>query len=330
MRTPPGAGSRRVVTCEDGPYGRIELDVLEAGPSDGPVIVLSHGFPESSWSWRHQVAPLAAAGWHVLAPDQRGYGRSSAPSQVTAYGTDELSADLLALLDDVGAEQAVFVGHDWGALLVWDLIRLHPGRVRAAVGASVPFVAWPAPPLTLMRAAAGDNFFYIVYFQELGPAERELGADPRRTLANVLWAASGPAADTLERNPRPAAGTGFLDTMPPPPADGIGAWCSAEDLDAYADAFTASGFFGPVSWYRNLDADHERVKAVDLASLTMPVYFIGGDRDGVITRDPGGVERMRALPGYRGHAMLSGVGHWTQQEDPAGFNAALLGFLATL
>jgi pimeloyl-ACP methyl ester carboxylesterase len=330
MRVPPGTTSRRITTSDAGRFGRIELDVMEAGPADGPVIVLAHGFPESSWSWRHQMAPLAEAGWHVLAPDQRGYGRSSAPGDVEAYGTDELSADLLALLDDVGAEQAVFVGHDWGALLVWDLMRLHPTRARAVVGASVPFVAWPAPPLTLMREASGDNFFYIVYFQEVGPAERELGKDPRRTLASTLYAASGAAWTGAPPAPRPAGGTGFLDTMSGPPGGVIGPWCTDEDLDAYVDAFEASGFFGPVSWYRNLDADHERVKHVDPSTLTMPTTFIAGDKDMVIARDPSGIDRMQVLPGYRGHTLLPGVGHWTQQEDPAGFNAALLSFLKGL
>ncbi len=118
--------------------------------------------------------------------------------------------------------------------------------------------------------------------------------------------------------------------MPAPPPEGIGAWCTDDDVDAYTDAFTASGFFGPVSWYRNLDADYERVKGVDVSTLTMPVYFIGGDQDGVIARDPSGIERMKMLPGFKGSTLLPGIGHWTQQEDPAGFNAALLGFLGTL
>jgi len=190
----------------------VDLDVLESGPVDGPVVILSHGFPESSWSWRHQLPVLGDAGWRVIAPDQRGYGASSRPAAVDAYGTDSLSADLLGLLDETGQEQAVFVGHDWGALIVWDLIRLHPERARGVVGVSVPFVNWPAPPTQLFRQTFGDNFFYILYFQEVGPAERELDADVRRTMHNVLWSASAAGADR-ERELRPAAGTGFLDVM---------------------------------------------------------------------------------------------------------------------
>jgi pimeloyl-ACP methyl ester carboxylesterase len=307
----------------------IELDVIESGPDDGPVVILSHGFPESSWSWRHQLPALGDAGWHAIAPDQRGYGRSSKPESVDAYGTDSLSADLLGLVDETGQEQAVFVGHDWGALIVWDLIRLRPERVRGVVGVSVPFVNWPAPPIQLFRQAFGDDFFYIVYFQEVGPAEKELGADVRRTMRNVLWSASAAGADQ-ERTRRPAVGTGFLDVMGEWPEE-LPAWLTADDLDRYTAAFEASGFFGPVSYYRNLDADYERVKDISPDMLTMPSFFIGGDLDMVVALDPSGVERMRQqLPGYRGDVIIPGVGHWTQQEAPDAFNDALLGFLATL
>ncbi len=150
----------------------VDLVVREAGEPGAPLVVLSHGFPEGAFSWRHQLPALAAAGYHVIAPDQRGYGRSSVPRDVTAYGIDHLTGDLIALVDEAGAEQAVFVGHDWGALIVWDLARLHPERVKAVVGVSVPFVQWPAPPTSLLRAAAGDRFFYMLYFQPVGPAER--------------------------------------------------------------------------------------------------------------------------------------------------------------
>jgi len=307
----------------------VHLDLLESGPADGPVVILSHGFPESSWSWRHQLPSLGAAGWHAIAPDQRGYGASSRPSAVDAYGTDSLSADLIALVDETGQDQAVFVGHDWGALIVWDLIRLHPERVRGVVGVSVPFVDWPAPPTELFRQRFGDRFFYILYFQEVGPAERELEADVRRTMHDILWSASAAGA---EREPKvlPAAGTGFLDVMGEWP-DGLPAWLTDDDLDRYTKAFETSGFFGPVSYYRNLDADRERVKDVPPSSLTMPSFFIGGLLDSVISRDPSGVDRMRKqLPGYRGEVLLPDVGHWTQQEAPAEFNTALLGFLAGL
>ncbi|MGI9029700.1 MAG: alpha/beta fold hydrolase [Ilumatobacteraceae bacterium] len=222
----------------------IELDVVEAGDPTGPAVVLSHGFPECAHSWRHQLEPLAAAGYHVVAPDQRGYGRSSAPTDIAAYGINDLGGDLLGLLDETGHDDAVFVGHDWGALVVWDLARLHPGRVRAVINASVPYTPWPAPPTELFRAQFGDRFFYILYFQTVGPAEAELAADVERTMRTILWAASGDGFPDRPPDPLPAEGTGFLDAMaaagPVPPE--LPAWLTADDLATYVDSFEASGF----------------------------------------------------------------------------------------
>ena len=159
----------------------VGLDVLEAGDPGAPPVILAHGFPESSWSWRHQLPTLAEAGYHAIAPDQRGYGGSSRPGATSRpTGSSALCGDLLGLLDEAGHEQAVFVGHDWGALIVWDLARLHPERVRAVVGGkrALPVLARPADrsaPVT----SSGDRFFYILYFQHVGPAEAELEADIR-------------------------------------------------------------------------------------------------------------------------------------------------------
>lgn len=293
--------------------------------------MLCHGFPESAHSWRHQIEPLAAAGYHVLAPDQRGYAGSSAPTDVDAYGISHLAGDLLALLDDTGHDDAVFVGHDWGALVVWDLARLHPDRVRAAICASVPFTQWPAPPTELFKMAAGDNFFYILYFQDVGPAEAELGADTEATMRTVLWAASGDGFPDVPPEPIPAAGNGFLDSMTtrgPAPAE-LPSWLTSGDLAVYVAQFERSGFFGPVSWYRNLDANYELLK--DRPVPQMPTAFIGGTRDMVIASRPGYVESMEALlPHHLGSVLIDGVGHWTQQEAPGAFNVALLGFLRDL
>jgi pimeloyl-ACP methyl ester carboxylesterase len=308
--------------------GEVRLDLIEAGEPTAPPVILAHGFPESSYSWRHQLPVLADAGFHAIAPDQRGYGRSSAPREVDAYGIKALSADLIGLLDETGHDQGVFVGHDWGALIAWDLARLHPDRVRAVVGVSVPCPFYRGRPTELMRARAGDNFFYIVYFQDVGPAERELEADPRRTLELTLWTASG--AGFTRRGPQPADGTGFLTGAPtPPPLPWP--WLTEADLDRYTEAFEHSGFFGPLSYYRNMDANYELVRDIPSETLAMPSWFITGDNDPVLVMTPGAVERMETrLPGFRGHTVLAGVGHWTQQEDPAAFNVALLGFLTSL
>ena len=328
----PGIRARRAKV------NNVELDLLEAGEPGQPLIILSHGFPEAAHSWRHQIPVLAAAGYHVIAPDQRGYGRSSRPDDVSAYGIKNLCGDLIALVDEAGQEQATFVGHDWGALIVWELSKLHADRARAVVGVSVPFVAWPAPPTQLMRALYGDRFFYILYFQNVGPAEDELDRDPRHTMATVLWGASGrgwPGPEHLPKELPPMEGTGFLTQMSMPPAlpyqGPEGPWLTRQDLDRYADLFGASGFFGPVSYYRNLDANYDIVKDLGPELVTMPTYFIGGTLDPVNMMDPAGPERMkRVLPNFRGSTMIEGAGHWTQQEAPAAFNTALLGFLASL
>ena len=305
--------------------------MTEAGDPDAPAVLLLHGFPECAWSWRHQLEPLAAAGYHVLVPDQRGYAGSSAPTDVEAYGIAQLCGDVVALLDDTGHDDAIVVGHDWGALLMWDLARLEPARVRGAVGVSVPYTPWPVQPTELFRALHGENFFYILYFQEVGPAEAELEADVETTMRTMLWAASGDGAPDVAPDPLPASGTGFLDALAaagPVPA-ALPSWLTAEDLATYVDAFSRSGFFGPLSWYRNLDANHAAVK--DLPAPAMPTAFIGGTRDVVTSGRPGYVESMDdLLADHRGSVLLDGVGRWTQQEDRTAFNEALLRFLRDL
>ena len=176
----------------------VQLHTVEAGEPGAPVVVLAHGFPELAYSWRHQIPALAAAGYHVVAPDLRGYGRSTRPADIADYNVAELSADLIGLLDDVGAEKAVFIGHDWGAPVVWSSAQLHPDRVAAVVGLSVPPIPRAQiPPTQAFRAIFGDNFFYMLHFQEPGVADAELDADPAKTMRRMiggLRASDDPAA----------------------------------------------------------------------------------------------------------------------------------------
>ena len=177
----------------------VELHVVEAGPEDGFPVVLAHGFPELSYSWRHQMAALAAAGCRVLAPDQRGYGRSSRPDAIADYDIEHLTGDLVALLDDLGEEQAVFVGHDWGSMVVWQLALLAPERVAGVVGMSVPFLPrGPIPPVQAMRTVFGDAFFYILYFQEPGVADADLGRDVATTMRRMLCGLTTTNATTTD------------------------------------------------------------------------------------------------------------------------------------
>jgi pimeloyl-ACP methyl ester carboxylesterase len=208
--------------------------------------------------------------------------------------------------------------------------RLHPERTRAIVGISVPFTQFPTTPTELMRAMWGDRFFYILYFQQVGPPEAELEADVRETMRSILWAASGERYRGMPSELPPMEGTGFLTTMADVPA-GLPSWLTEHDLDVYVEAFTTSGFFGPVSWYRNIDANHAAVDGLGPERLTMPSWFIGGTHDVVIAGRPEYVDAMNSmLPGYRGKTMIDGAGHWTQQEAPGATTAALLEFLVGL
>jgi pimeloyl-ACP methyl ester carboxylesterase len=307
----------------------VDLHVVDAGPEDGPVVVLAHGFPELSYSWRHQVPALAAAGYRVLAPDQRGYGRSSRPEAITDYDVHHLTDDLLGLLDDVGAERAAFVGHDWGSILVWHQALLHPDRMTCVVGMSVPFLPRSGlPPTQIFRQLVGDGFFYMLHFQEPGVADEDLGRDPATTMRRMLAGATRPAGADAQAEaaarmfaPGPA---GFVDRIPEP--DGLPPWLAQEELDHYVAEFTRTGFTGGINWYRNLDRNWELTDHVAEASVELPSLFIGGADDPVLVMSPPGVHDDR-LADHRGNVIVPGAGHWVQQERPAEVNEALLRFL---
>jgi pimeloyl-ACP methyl ester carboxylesterase len=318
------------ITHEQVPTNGIELHVTTAGPADGKPVVLCHGFPELWYSWRHQLSALADAGYRVFAPDLRGYGGSTLSKEVSDYGSDKLTGDLCGLLDHYGYEKAAFVGHDWGAMVVWELGRLHPDRVSSLFNMSVPYSAAPAPPTEIFKVIFEGKFFYMLYFQPVGPAEAEFEADPRHFLRTMLYAAGGEGmanANALAID-APAEGTRFLDILGTAP-DVLPAWLTEADVDVYAAAFTQSGFFGPVSFYRNMDANWGRSKDIPASVYTFPVGFITGSLDPVNAMMPGAVEAMAGvMPDFRGGHVVEGAGHWVQQEKPAETNAALLAFLA--
>jgi pimeloyl-ACP methyl ester carboxylesterase len=286
----------------------IELHVLEEG--DGPLVVLCHGFPELAFSWRHQVPALSGAGFRVLAPDMRGFGRSSSPTEVEAYDVVTLCGDLCGLLDALGEDSAIFVGHDWGAWLVWQLAVLHPARVSAVAGLSVPFVPRaPAPPLPIMRRHLGDDF-YIVWFQQPGVADVALARDVRRTLTtHRQWTAQWAQED---------------DRMPERPP-----WLSEQELSVYVEAFERTGFSGGLNWYRNIDRNWELTAAAGERHVEQPAMFLTGERDPVRRFMP--AEAMNGwVSDLRTETVVSGAGHWVQQQEPAAVNDALLRFLRGL
>jgi pimeloyl-ACP methyl ester carboxylesterase len=302
----------------------IDLSVAESG--EGPLVVLCHGFPETSHSWRHQLPALTEAGYHVAAPDMRGYGRSDHPSEVEGYDMVNLADDMTGLLDAMGEERAVFVGHDWGAAVVWSVATLHPERVLAVAGMSVPYRPRSSrAPTGSLKYLFGDTFFYMLYFQAVGPADEELARDPRETLTRFYWSASGdaPAGFTTVRDRH---GTGLLDVLDGAPEEFPG-WLTREDLDHATAEFTRTGFTGGLNYYRSMDRTWELTEHVGQAHVTQPALFIGGQRDPVLRLSPpevmdGWVDDLRAA------VVLPGAGHWIQQERPAEVNEALLSFLA--
>jgi len=286
----------------------IELNVAEQG--EGSLVILCHGFPELAYSWRHQIPALVEAGYRVVAPDMRGFGRSSAPAAIDAYDIVSLCGDLCGLLDALGEESAVFVGHDWGAHAVWQLAVLQPERVRAVAGLSVPFVPRaPAPPIPIMRRHLGEDF-YIVWFQHPGVADEALGRDVRRTLTTSRqWTAQWAQDDG--------------ETAKPPP------WMSEQELGVYVEAFERTGFTGGLNWYRNMDRNWELTADVAERRVEQPAMFLTGERDPVRNFMP-----AEAMSGWvsdlRAEIVVPGAGHWVQQQEPKAVNAALLEFLQGL
>jgi epoxide hydrolase A/B len=310
----------------------INLHIAEAG--EGPLVLLCHGWPESWYSWRHQLPALAAAGYHAVAPDMRGYGQSDKPAEIDRYTVFHLVGDVLGLCDALGQKQAVIVGHDWGSIVAWTAALIRPDRFRGVVGMSVPFFPrLPMSPLTMFKAAAGENFMYILYFQEPGKAERELEADPKRTMRMLLYSASGSMPREKWRREVPKT-AGFLDAMNEP--EKLPAWLSESDLEFYAGEFARAGFRGGLNWYRNFERNWELLAPWADAKVTIPAYFIGGLKDAVVTGPEGsgpgpGVQMLPMFcSDLRGTALLPDAGHWNQQEDPRGTNRALLEFLSGL
>jgi epoxide hydrolase A/B len=279
----------------------VRLRVTEAGERGAPVIVLAHGFPELAYSWRHQIPVLAGAGYHVLAPDQRGYGGSSRPAAVEDYDIHALTADLVGLLDDIGVENATYIGHDWGAMVVWHTALLHPNRVRAVAGLSVP----PIPrarsrPTERWREKFGEDF-YMLRFQEPGVAEAEMEADVASTMRGMfagLVAGDAPLPD----------------------------WITADEFQHYVTEFGRTGFTGALNWYRNYDRNWATTGELVGAKITVPALFVGGTADPIgPTMNPARAREVAAGP-YT-EEWVEGAGHWVQQERPDDVNDLLLRFL---
>jgi epoxide hydrolase A/B len=321
---PPGATQHRMVETNG-----IRLHVAELGA--GPAVILCHGWPETWYSWRHQLPALAEAGFRVLAPDMRGYGRSDRPEAIEAYTQLHIVGDMVGLLDALEIKDAVIIGHDWGAPVAWNSALMRPDRFRAVAGLSVPYS--PRGKISLIDAfkRSGLDDIYMMYFQAPGVAEAEFERDVTQSLRRVLFSGSGSMSRDKHSFARVPPGKGLLDatldtTMPLP-------WLSEADLAEYAKDFTASGFRGGLNWYRNLHRNWELMAPFIAAPIRQPSLFIAGERDGVI-RMPAmrsAVDNLaRVLPGLTRSVLLDGIGHWVQQEAPEQVNALLIEFLRGL
>ncbi len=309
--------------------GSNQLQVAVQG--DGPVILCVHGWPELWYSWRHQIHHFSQRGYRVAAMDVRGYGGSSKPDAISAYTMQELTSDVAAVARALSDQPVVLFGHDWGAPIVWNTALRHPEAVRAVAGLSVPYMpAGEASFLDIARAIYPDRFFYQLYFQAEGVVEAEVEADFASALRKIYFSLSGdaPADDWLKHKPKDAS---LLDALVDP--DPFPAWMTPEDLDVYVQAFSQSGFRGPINRYRAQDIDALESAPIRGKLIEQPACFIGGDRDAVRHFVPQG--DMYADPGaacadFRGATIIPKVGHWVQQEAPAATNAALDQFLKGL
>ena len=311
--------------------GEVRLRVAIEG--DGPLVVLVHGFPESWYSWRHQLAPIADAGFTAAAIDVRGYGGSDKPDAIEAYAMEHMVADIAGVADALRpGEPAIVVGHDWGAPMAWNTALARPDRFRAVAALSVPYAGVPTRPFTdVFRQAftAKGRFFYQEWFQNVGPPETEAEADVRDFLRKFYYAISGDAPPgTWPDKPH---GATLLEQMIDPGA--FPAWLSDQDLDYYVAEFEASGLRGPLNRYRNHERDFEWLQAFKDRRIEQPALFIGGSKDpatnlfGAIA-DPVALMRPN-VPLLEGH-VLDGCGHWTQQERPAEVNRLLVDWLERL
>jgi pimeloyl-ACP methyl ester carboxylesterase len=299
----------------------ITLSVHEAG--DGPAVVLCHGFPELAYSWRRQLPAIAGAGFRAIAPDQRGYGGSSRPDAVEAYGIQQLTGDLVGLLDALEIDKAVFAGHDWGGFVVWAMPILHPDRTAGVIGVNTPYVAFPSTEM-LRAAIPDDERMYILWFQKPGVAERVLDANPSAVFeklmrggvapdeANALVEAAGP------RDMNPFRRLDEIEARGP-------AILTDEELRHYARVFEATGFRGGINWYRNIDRNRERAPKLGTSPVEVPCLMVTAEWDPVLRPEMAAGMEQRVPDLER--VMIEKCGHWTQQDKPEQLNRVLVDWL---
>jgi len=291
----------------------VELEVFEAGQHNvGKPIVLCHGWPEHAFSWRHQMPALAAAGYHVIVPNQRGYGNSSRPADVTDYDIEHLSGDLVALLDHYGYADATFVGHDWGAMVVWGLTLLHPNRANKVINLSLPYQERGEKPwIEFLEDMLGSDYYFVHFNRQPGVADTVLEENTYRFLRN-LYRKNEPPME-----PQPGMALINLARAEAPLGEPL---MSDSKLAVFVSAFESSGFTGSINWYRNLDRNWHLLADVN-PIIQQPTLMIYGDRDAV----PKSENLTEFVPNVE--VVNLDCGHWIQQEKPEETNQAILKWL---
>ena len=291
----------------------VQLEVFEAGQQNtGNPIVLCHGWPEHAFSWRYQIQVLAEAGYHVIVPNQRGYGNSSSPTEVKAYDIEHLSGDLIALLDHYGYEKATFVGHDWGAAVVWGLTLLHPARVEKVINLALPYQErGEIPWIEMMEAIFGSDFYFVHFNRQPGVADAVLDENTFRFLSNLFRKNEPPKA--------PEKGMAMINLASAEFALGESI-LSDNELAVLVSAFESTGFTGSINWYRNLDRNWHLLGEVN-PIIQQPTLMIYGDRDVI----PKSEKLTEFVPNV--DVVSLDCGHWIQQEKPEETNRAILEWL---
>ncbi len=316
--------ARQMPPVQHAKVNGIDMAYYEVGPrGQGVPLIFCHGFPELAFSWRHQLAACEAAGVWAIAPDQRGYGLTERPAAVTDYDMEHLTGDLVGLLDHLGAAKGVFVGHDWGGIVVWQLPLMHPDRVAGIIGLNTPFMRRaPIDPIEGMRKVFGEDM-YIVWFQKPGVADAALAADVDKTMRFFM---RRPAA--IQQVAAPTGGSTFAF------GDALKAWdkadtanqlLNADELAGFVETFQATGFTGGINWYRNFSRNWERSADLPTRIDGVPCLMIMAEKDVVLS--PAMADGMEEVISDLEKALIKDSGHWTQQEKPEEVNRLILDWM---
>jgi pimeloyl-ACP methyl ester carboxylesterase len=302
----------------------LDMAVYESGPKNGTAVIMCHGFPELAYSWRHQLPALAAAGYRAIAPDQRGYGRTTRPEKVEDYDMAHLTGDLVGLLDALGIEKAVFCGHDWGGLVVWNMPLMHPSRVAGVIGVNTPFLPRaPIDPIMGMRMRFGENM-YIVFFQKPGEADAILAQDVGKSF-RFFMRKSSMTAKEFEKRPQEERNLELVKALQSDESKWSGqVLLNPEELKVFVDTFSRTGFTGGINWYRNFTRNWEQSAGLE-QRVDVPGLMIMAEDDVVLS--PAMANGMEQYVPDLEKVLIRQCGHWTQQEHPEETNRAMIDWL---